>query len=76
ELQTAREVIRASAKAKEAAQENLRLAQGRYQAGVGSIIEVTDALVQFARADLKYVQALYDYRISEARLDKAVGRTY
>jgi len=76
DVQTAREVIRASAKAKEAAQENLRLAQGRYQAGVGSIIEVTDALVQFARADLKYVQALYDYRISEARLDKAVGRTY
>jgi TolC family type I secretion outer membrane protein len=76
DVQTAREVIRSAAKAREAAQENLRLAQGRYKAGVGSIIEVTDAQVQFARSDLRYVQALYDYRIADAKLDKAVGRVY
>ena len=34
------ELIRASKKALEAARENLRLAWGRYQAGVGTIIEV------------------------------------
>jgi outer membrane protein TolC len=76
DVKTAREVIRSTAKAREAAQENLRLAQGRYKAGVGSIIEVTDAQVQFSRSDLRYVQALYDYRIAEAKLDKAVGRPY
>ena len=68
------ELIRASKKALEAARENLRLAWGRYQAGVGTIIEVTDAQVQFSQADLKFVQALYDYRVFEARLDKAIGK--
>lgn len=76
EVQSAWEVIRATAKAKEAAQENLRLAWGRYQAGVGNIIEVTDAQVQFAQADLKHVRALYDYLVAGARLDKAVGKTF
>jgi outer membrane protein len=70
------ELIRASKKALEAARENLRLAWGRYQAGVGTIIEVTDAQVQFSQADLKFVQALYDYRVFEAKLDKSIGKPY
>ena len=70
------ELIRATKKALEAARENLRLAWGRYQAGVGTIIEVTDAQVQFSQADLKFVQALYDYRVFEAKLDKAIGKPY
>jgi outer membrane protein len=70
------ELIRASKKALEAARENLRLAWGRYQAGVGTIIEVTDAQVQSSQADLKFVQALYDYRVFEAKLDKAIGKPY
>jgi len=70
------ELIRATKKALEAARENYRLAQGRYQVGVGSIIEVTDAQVQYFQADLKFVQALYDYRVSEAKLDKAIGKPF
>jgi outer membrane protein len=70
------ELIRASKKALEAARENLRLAWGRYQAGVSTIIEVTDAQVQFSQADLRFVQALYDYRVFEAKLDKAIGKPY
>ncbi len=76
DMQSAWELIRASKKAMEAARENLRLAWGRYQAGVGTIIEVTDAQVQFSQSDLKFVQALYDYRVAEARLDKAIGRQF
>jgi TolC family type I secretion outer membrane protein len=70
------EFIKATQKALDAARENLRLAWGRYQAGVGTIIEVTDAQVQFAQADLHHVQALYDYQINLARLDKATGKPY
>ena len=70
------ELIRASKKALEAARENLRLAWGRYQAGVSDIIEITNAQVQFSQADLRFVQALYDYRVYEAKLDKAVGKPY
>jgi len=76
DLKAAWEVIRSSRKAREAAEENLRLAWGRYRAGVGNIIEVTDAQTQFARADLEHVRALLNYRIVEARLDKAVGKTF
>ncbi|MGQ9688983.1 MAG: TolC family protein [Desulfobaccales bacterium] len=76
DVQSAKEVIRANRKAREAAAENLRLAWGRYKAGVGDIIEVTDAQVQFAQADLNYVRALYDYKVAEANLDKAIGRPF
>ena len=76
DVNAAREVIRATRKARDAAQENLRLAMGRYRTGVGNIIEVTDAQVQFAQADLNYVRALYDYKVAEARLDKAVGKGF
>jgi outer membrane protein len=70
------ELIRATKKALEAARENLRLAWGRYQAGVSTIIEVTDAQVQFSQAELNFVQALYNYRVFEAQLDKAIGKPY
>lgn len=76
DVKSAREVIRATKKAREAAEENLRLAWGRYKSGVGNIIEVTDAQVQFAQADLNYVRALYDYKVAEAKLDKAVGKSF
>lgn len=76
DVNSAWELIRATKKALEAARENYRLAQGRYQVGVGSIIEVTDAQVQYFQADLRYVQALYDYRVAEARLDKAIGKPF
>ncbi len=76
DLKAAWDVIRATTKALEAARENFRLAQGRYKVGVGSIIEVTDAQVQLFQADLRHVQAMYDYRTAEARLDKAIGVAY
>jgi outer membrane protein len=76
DVKAAREVIRATKKAREAAAENLRLAFGRYKSGVGNIIEVTDAQVQFAQADLNYVRALYDFKVAEAKLDKAVGQSF
>jgi outer membrane protein len=75
-VETGWELIRATKKALEAARENLRLAWGRYQAGVGTIIEFTDAQVQFSQADLNFVQALYNYRVYEAQLDKATGKPF
>jgi TolC family type I secretion outer membrane protein len=56
------------------AKENLELAEGRYQAGVGPSLEVTDAQVAFIKAETDHVQALYDYQLSAARLMKALGR--
>ncbi len=57
-----------------AADESKALAEGRYQEGVGSIIEVTDAQSQALEARTAQIQALYDYQIALARLDRAVGK--
>jgi len=56
------------------ARESLELAQGRYEAGVGPYIEVTDAQTASVNAETDHVQALYDYQLATARLYKAIGR--
>jgi outer membrane protein len=55
------------------AQENYDLASGRYQVGVGSPLEITDAEVSLANAKANYIQALYNLKISGAKIDKAMG---
>jgi outer membrane protein len=57
-----------------AATENQTLAMGRYQEGVGNIIEVTDAQSQALDAETAHIQAVYDYYTALARLDRAVGK--
>lgn len=58
------------------AKENLDIANGRYAAGVGNPIEVTDAEVSLTNAKTSYIQALYDYKIAVAAIEKAVGVRY
>lgn len=55
------------------AAENLELANGRYAAGVGNPIEVTDALVAQSNAKTGFIAALYDYKMAQATLEKATG---
>jgi outer membrane protein len=55
------------------AQENLDLANGRYAAGVGSPLEVTDALVSFSDAQTAYITVLYNYKVAQANLENAMG---
>jgi outer membrane protein len=57
------------------AQENLDLANGRFQAGVGTSVEQTDAQVQLANAKTARLQALFDYRVAAATIEKAMGRS-
>src|SRR5205085_6424048 len=49
-LVAAEEQIGAAQKAVESAQENFRLSQGRFDAGVGTIIELTDAQLALTQA--------------------------
>jgi TolC family type I secretion outer membrane protein len=72
----AAERITATAKAVESAQENLRLAQGRYDAGVGTILDLTDAQLSLTNAEADQVRALTDHKLAQAALDRAVGRSY
>jgi TolC family type I secretion outer membrane protein len=57
------------------ARESLALAEGRYQAGIGPSIEVTDAQLAAVQAEIDHIQAQYDFQLSVARLFKATGRT-
>jgi TolC family type I secretion outer membrane protein len=66
--------IKANKAAADAAKENLDLANGRYQVGVGSIIEVTDAEALYTSAQTTYVRALYDYKIADAQFQRALGK--
>lgn len=68
------ERIKANEAAAKAAKENLDLATGRYQVGVGSIIEVTDAQTLYTDAQTTYIRALYDYKIADAQLIRAIGQ--
>lgn len=55
------------------AQENYELAVGRYKVGVGNYIEVKDAETTLSDAKLAYIQAVFDYTLSIAALNKAMG---
>ncbi|HWP58694.1 MAG TPA: TolC family protein [Candidatus Acidoferrales bacterium] len=65
--------IKANEAALAAARENFELANGRYQVGVGTIIEVTDAQTTYTDAQTRYIQSVYDYKIAEAELARAIG---
>lgn len=56
------------------AEENFRLAQGRYEAGVGNAIEFTDAQVSLFDARSAVVRARYNYLQAFAALERAIGR--
>lgn len=73
-LLEAQERIGAARKSVESAQENFQLAQGRFDAGVGTIIELTDAQLALSRSQSTEAQALTDYRIAIARIERALGR--
>ncbi len=72
-LKLAQEQIVVTEKTQIQAQENFELATGRYQVGVGSPLEVTDAETLLANAKANYVTALYNYKVAEAKIEKAMG---
>ncbi len=56
-----------------AAGQQRALAEGRYTAGLGNIIELTDALLNFVNARYQLVQARLDLATARARLQHALG---
>jgi TolC family type I secretion outer membrane protein len=72
-LRAAEEAIPTAKLGVEQARENFEIANGRYAAGVGNPIEVTDAEVLLANARLAHIQALYADKVAQASLEKAMG---
>jgi outer membrane protein TolC len=56
------------------ASEVLRVSKIKYQQGVGSSIEVTQAQTAVEDADNQYIQGLYNALLSKVDLDQAYGR--
>ena len=73
-LQTAYKAIAVQAASRDAARDQLRLAQDRYRLGSGTALEVADAQNAVQQAEGGYVNAIYDYHKTLAALEAAVGR--
>ncbi len=55
------------------AQEDYKIAQVRYSAGVGTNLDVMDAEEKLIQSQTNYISALYNYNTSKAQLDQAMG---
>lgn len=56
------------------ATEDLKIAQTKYYAGVGTNLDVIDAQLALTQSKTNYTQALYDYNVNKAKLQKAIGQ--
>ncbi|HTY08762.1 MAG TPA: TolC family protein, partial [Candidatus Edwardsbacteria bacterium] len=58
----------------EQAQEALRMSLARYQSGQATNLDVLDANLALSQAETNRIQAVHDYLVSLAKLEKAAGR--
>ena len=73
-VQAALESLVAANDAREAASTQLRLAEGRYNAGVGNAVELGDAQLAADQAGAQAVQAQFNLDTARAQLTEALGR--
>jgi len=69
------EVLKSQTKVVEEAEEALRLATSRADAGTATQLDVLSAQTALTEARTTQVQALHDYEVARARLQRAVGGT-
>ncbi len=53
--------------------ENLELADGRYMVGLGDYIQLQDARVNYNNAQSSYIQAVYNYNVARATLEREIA---
>lgn len=68
--------IMVAEKAIEQAEENLRMNEERYKYQVATSTDVLDAVTLLAEAKVNYYNALSDFNVAKARLERAMGRMY
>lgn len=73
ELTQSRALIRASEKTVEQAEEALAIANVSFENGLNTNLEVMDAQLALDRARTNHYQALHDWLVARAKLDKALG---
>ena len=66
--------LAAATKREAAAEEGMRLAEGRYQTGLGSVLELADAQATLASSRADRVRSALDVSVAAAQLDRLLGR--
>lgn len=56
------------------AQKGYDISRTRYDAGMGTMLEVNNAELQLTQAKLNYTQAIFDYLAAQADYDKLLGK--
>jgi len=69
----ARETLESQQKVQEEAEESLREARARADAGTGTQLDVLDAETSLTQARTTQIQAQHDYVAARARLERAIG---
>lgn len=72
-LQEAQALLDAQRETVQQAQEGLRIANLQYENGVITSVQLTDAQLALTQAEVNRLQALFDYTVGLAKLEKAVG---
>lgn len=73
ELQRLKEQRQVAAENVEAAQEDLNITQEKYNLGAATILDLLDAQVSIKEAQVALIQAEFDYSLTVARLENAMG---
>ncbi|MDX2127404.1 MAG: TolC family protein [Chloroherpetonaceae bacterium] len=72
-VQESRKRILSQLKTVQSAERSYEITRSRRQQGLVSLLEVSDAELALAQAKGNYLQAVYDFLIAKANLDKALG---
>lgn len=68
------QAVRAAGDLLESATQSEKVAQGRYRAGVGGILDLLNAQSALAAARQQHIQELYNWRLARVTLAQAMGR--
>lgn len=72
-LEEARQTLMSQEKNVDQAQESLRIAELNFKEGLITVLDVQQAQTALAQAKTNYSQALYDYVVAKAELNRAMG---
>ncbi|HSC35997.1 MAG TPA: TolC family protein, partial [Thermodesulfobacteriota bacterium] len=75
DLELAEENIRITEKTRISAERSFILAQERYRLERASELELAEAEAIYSSSKAAYMQSIYNYNITAARLDRAIGGT-
>lgn len=73
DLEFAKQNIQVTKRTKDSAEQSLKLARERYNLARASSVELAEAESLYAVSNAQYMQAIYNYNINVARLERATG---